>query len=336
MENASGEVQVSDPRLHRRCTRVPIRCGQGAYQTLHRCHQDYTEGSVTIRFEDSPREGLYGGWITDSGSPWHDYRYRANAIYSTREETFKTRGHGHINHEEGKVKPEGSRYRRAEVLCRGMSEPQSRGSRDGIETERVTYCHSVIEEQEGDTTGGSNQGGFVVAVNTEPRPLPMHIPPGADSSGHTPYRLLDNGVGSNTVTVTRPTRTTRLIRGQRLLVPRNTRPISYNTQRNGFSASRPGFVRRCPDIQSWGSPQIIYRQHGHDVRDKSPRKQIPASDAGTLLTASLLVGNGREYPSRISAVGLKSICQPLVTAKQGIRLPPTRRRWSGGAVLGRA
>ena len=121
------------------------------------------------------------------------------------------------------------------------------------------------------------------------------------------------------------------------MIPGNTQPISYKTQRTGFSASRPCFVRLCTDIQSWGSPKIIYKQHGHVVRDNSPREQIPASHAGTPLAASLPGGDGRDYPSRISAVGLKSICRPLVTAKQSIRVPPTRRRcgipgagWNGG------
>ena len=115
---------------------------------------------MTIRFEDSPREDLYGYCNTDSGSPWHDYRYCANAIYSTREQNFKSRRHDHINHAGDKVKPEAGRYRRAEVHCRDISEPQSRSSRDKIQTEGITYCSSVIEEKGGDTTGGSNQGGL--------------------------------------------------------------------------------------------------------------------------------------------------------------------------------
>ena len=70
------------------------------------------------------------------------------------------------------------------------------------------------------------------------------------------------------------------------------RPILYNNLRTGFSEPRNGFFRQCLDVKSWGSSQIIYRLHGHNVRDKSPRRPILAFDAGTALATSLLVRMG--------------------------------------------
>ena len=262
-----------------------------------------------------------------------DHKQCRNVVQGPREKDRASRDYGKTYSQECARQPPASGCHGPTLFCGYVSEPLPRGAGDAIPTQRRPLCCSVIELSEGNSEGGRHTGGPMVENASNARPYEVHFSTGADSSGNSTQRLFHSRMGGNFVTLKGRAEDTRLVRGTRILVPRNKGELSYNLEGTGIGPSRAGIVRVSSAAESWGGVTIIHGQHGDNVCRKQPREQIPPPDARAALAAPSTMQHGRDNSSKVSSLSSKSICRSAVTVMPSIRLPPNNRKWARRALL---